>query len=441
MKRKVYMLLFAMVAAMSVASAQEYDPKFGEDPAKRAGNVKMYSMMDDAYKMKSYDEAMSYIRQLIEACPKASPNLYIRAGQIYRNKMQRATSKEDRAKYLDSIMIIFDQRTAAFGDDPKQGVAYIKQEKAKVFFDFAPNDAERAIKLFREAIDAAGKYVEPDLVVALFQMLSESFKIDAITLDEYMTDYQTLVDLLQQEPSEKTETAVSAIENQFVASGAANCENIEKLFKPKYEADPENVELIKKILALFDRSRCQGDFQFALLEKYYSIDPKPIYAAMLASAYEERKNYTKALEFIEIAIAGEKDDKQKANHMLRAAIANIGMSNFRVAADLSRKVIALDENNAMAHLFLANSMANGVGQACGDFERSAAYWLIVDMYRNALKYFTNDAAQTEIINKQIYALTTNFPKGEDILMLGLEMGSGYNVNCGWISGRTTVRSR
>lgn len=441
MKQKICMLFVAIIASTSLVSAQDFDPKYGADPADRPDNIKMINYMEDAYKMKLFDEAMTYIRQLIVKCPKATVNLYIRGSEIYRNKLLRATNKADRMKYLDSMMIIYDQRNEAFGENPKQGTSYIKQQKAKTFFDFAPAETERATQYFRDAIAAAGKDVDPDVIVAFFNMLTESFKIDAITLEAYMNDYQMLTDLLNQEPSDKTENAMSSIEGMFVVSGAANCDNIEKLFKPKYEATPDDPELIKKILGLFERSKCQGPFQFTLLEKYYEIDPKPIYAAMLASAYEEQKNYTKALEYIEVAIANEKDDKMKANHMLRAAISYLGMSNYRMAADLSRKVIAIDESNAMAHMFLANAMASGVSQSCSDFERNAAYWLVVDAYRNALKYFSNDPAQTDIINKQIYACTANFPKGEDILMLGLEIGSGYTVNCGWISGRTTVRSR
>lgn len=442
MKKRILTLFAMLIATSTIVAAQELDPKFGANPADREANVKMYGMMDDSYKMKAFDEALSFIRQLVEKCPKASVNLYIRGTEIYRMKLNKSQNKAERMKYLDSMMIFFDQRIAAFGDspNPKQNAAYIKQQKAKLFFDYAPAETEKATTYFRDAIQAAGKDVEPDVVVAFFNMLTEGFKIDMVTLESYMEDYQKLTDLLNVAPSDDTEKALNAVEGLFVTSGAANCENIEKLFKPKYAATPDDTELIKKILALFDRAKCSGDFQFELLEKYYKIDPKPIYAAMLATAYESKRNYTKALEYVQIAIDNESDSKQKAGHMLRASLAYMAMSNYSKAAQMAREVIAIDNTNGMAYLLLANSMASGVGQACTE-ERQPAYWLVVDAYRNALKHFENDPEQTKMINGQIAACTSNFPKMEDLHMIGLTIGSAYNVSCGWISGTTTVRQR
>ncbi|CDN31607.1 TPR domain protein [Mucinivorans hirudinis] len=448
MKNRLLALSIAIIAATTLASAQGIDysdpkyAKYGDTPAEREANILMYNRMDDAFKMKAYDEAINYINTLIERAPKASANLYIRGAEIYRGKLQRSTSKVDRLKYLDSIVIIMDKRIEAFGDHPTQGAKDIRQKKARIFYEFAPAETERAAKYFNEAILEAGNEVDPELVAVYFNMLTESFKVDMITLEDYMEAYQKLTELLKQEPNDNTEKVVGQVEGMFVTSGAANCENIEKLFKPKYDATPDDMDLMRKILGLFDRGKCPaGDFQLAVLEKYYKLDPKPEFAAMLASAYESRQNYTKALEYVQIAIENEKDSKQKANHLMRAVLAYTGMGNHSQAAKLCREVIAIDDTKPLAYLILANAMASGVNQACSDFERVASYWLIVDAYRNALKYFENDPEQTATINKQIAAYTANFPKQEDIFMLGLELGNSYNVNCGWISGRTTIRKK
>lgn len=441
MKRKLYMLVALLFTATTVTTAQDFDPKFGADPADRENNVKMLNQLQDSYMMKQYDEVLVLMRPLIEKCPKATPNLYIRGVEIYRNKLLKATSKEDRTKYLDSMMILYDQRAVAFGDHPKQGLPYIKEQKAKMFFDFAPTEVERATKYFREAIEVSGTKIDPDVLVAFFNMLTDSFKLDDLTPEAYLDDYEYLTTLLGKEPSPETEPALAAIEQLFVSSGAANCENIEKIFRPKYEAAKTDGALIKKILGLFQRGKCNNDFQFSLLEQYYKTDPTPEMAAMLASAYEDRKDFTKALSFIEIAIASESDPKQKVNYYLRAASANLTMGNYRNAADLSRKAIAIDEASPMAHFVYANAMAGGVSQACSDFDRQAAYWLVVDLYRNALKYIGEDEGIRATINSAINSYSGNFIKKEDVFMYGLDEGAAYTVNCGWISGRTTVRGR
>lgn len=441
MKRRLFMLIALVFAATTLASAQEYDPKYGVDPGERENNIKILNFFQDAYNMKQYNEALSYLPFLIEKCPKATVNLYIRGVEIYRNKLLKATNKEERTKFLDSMMTFYDLRNVAFGDEAKQGSAYIKEQKAKMFYDFAPTEVNRATKYFREAIEAAGTKIDPDVVIAFFNMLTDSFKLDDLSPEEYIDDYQLITDLLAKEKNEGTDAALNTVEQLFISSGAASCENIEKIFRPKYEADQSNGELIKKILTLFQRSKCQSDFQFGLLEKYYQVEPSPEMALMLASAYEDRKNFTKALEFIEIAIANEQDPKQKTNHYLRAAGAQLSMGNYRTAGDLARKILAIDAENGMAHLIYAGAVAGGVSQSCSDFDRQCAYWVVVDNYRTALRYFEGDEDQKSSIQGAINSYTANFPKKDDIFMYGLDEGAAYTVNCGWISGRTTVRGR
>lgn len=443
MKTKFFMLLAAITMTATVASAQDYknDPKYGADPASREENVKILNMFQDAYKMKSFDEATVYMRQLIERAPKCSQNLYINGAEIYRNKLVKATSKEARTKCLDSIMIIFDLRCQNFGEHPTRGMAYIKAQKALIFNTYAADNKEKLFELFRDAIQAGVHDLDPKLAVVFFNSLTESYRLDDITPELYIVEYEKLQELLAINPSDGNTEASGAIEALFVQSGAASCENIEKIYKPKYEATPDDEELIKKILGLFQRSKCSSEFQMALIEKYYQIDPKPELALMLAGAYEAKGNYTKALEYIEVAIQNEKDPTVKANYLVRAAGATLAMNNYVEAAKLSRRVLEIDPNNGFAYLFYAGALAGGVSTACSDFDRQAAYWIVVDNYQEARKHFQNDPAQLENINKMIGSFAANFPKSEELFMRGLETGAGYTVNCGWISGRTTVRSR
>lgn len=439
MKKLFLMLAVASLAATATAQSYKDDPKYGADPAQREENVKILNFFQDAYNTKLYDEATIYMRQLMERAPRASQNVYINGGTIYAGKLARAKTKEDRARFLDSLMIIYDLRAQYFGEHPKRGTAYIKGRKAMDFFNNAPSEVERAHKYFREAIEAAGASVDPELVAVYFGSLTDSFKIDDLTPEDYMSEYESLTKLILEEPTDKTDEAVQTIEALFVNSGAASCENIEKLFKPKYEANPTDGELVKKILTLFQRSKCSSPFQEELVEKYYAIDPQPELALMLAGIYEAKGNFTKALEYIDVAIANEKDPAQKVNHLTRAAGATLGMGNYRRAAELAREVIALSPDAPFGYLFYAGALAGGVSSACSEFDRQAAYWLVVDAYQQARAKFANDPEQSESINKTIATYSANFPKQTDLFMRGINNGDRYTVNCGWISGSTTVR--
>lgn len=441
---KKFLLTIALIAAsaFSAAHAQaNLDPKYGDDPAQRGENIKLLNYFNDAYQTKAYDDALAIFKQLLVRAPRSSMNIYINAGDIYRVKMARATTKADRSVYLDSMLYVLDKRIEHFGTHPSRGRSYLAAQKALLFNENNQLDRDRAYDLFREAV-AIGKHeVDPEMAAVFFNSLTESYKLDDITPEEYMKDFDNLLYLLSNvSVTEEDKVAMSQIESLFASSGAASCENIEKIYRPKYEADPNNPALIKQILSLFNRSKCATDFQLSLTEKYYQVEPTPELALMLGMIYEEKKNSSKAIEYFDIAIASEKDSEKKLNILIRAAGAALSSGEYRSGADYARQIIAIDSDNGYGYLFLANAYAGGANN-CSGFDKQAAYWLVVDTYAQARSKFGSDESQLSNINRMIGSYSANFPKVEETFMRGLEPGQGYTVNCGWLSGRTTVRER
>lgn len=442
MKRLLLIVAVAITTLAGANAQTQYHERFGVDPEKREENAKMLSYMKRAYDSKSYDDALGFFRKLTVNAPKAAMNMYIWASDIYRGKLARATTKAERAAYLDTILMVFDQRVENFGDHDKYGKAYLTAQKALIFNETDQANRQKAFELFRAAVAAGGNQVDPDLVVTFFNSLTDSFKLDDITPEDYIADYESLATLLNDINAEGTYTnAITNVEALFASSGAASCENIERIFRPKYEADQDNAVLVKQILALFSRSKCSSEFQLALTEKYYAIEPTPELAAMLSNIYEGKKDFEKANEYIKVAVAGETDPSKKVIYLLSAANSNLGAGQYREAADLARQAIAIDEEKAnIAYLILAEAYAGGV-RACGGFDLQAAYWLVVDTYIQARAKLADQPAQVEAINKLIGSYSANFPKVEDTFQRDLKPGQGYTVNCGWVSGRTTVRER
>lgn len=442
MKKILIAIVAFGFAAIGTANAQGQLPeRFGADPAQRGENVKLLNYFTDAYQTKAYDDALAIFRQLLERAPKASLNMYINAGDIYRNKMARATTKDDRAAYLDSMLFILDKRIEHFGDHATRGRAYLVAQKAMLFNENNQIDRDRAFQLFKEAVQVGRHEVDPEMAVVFFNSLTEGFKLDDVTPEEYLKDFDELMYLLSNvSVTEEDKVAISQIEALFASSGAASCENIEKIYRPKYEADPNNNDLLKQIVALFMRSKCSTDFQLELTEKYYKVEPTPELALMLGSIYEGKKMSAKAMEYFNIAISAEQDATKKIAMLLRAAGAAIEGGDYRTGADYARQMIAIDPENGYGYMFLAGAYAGGASN-CAEFEKRAAYWLVVDTYVQARSKFANDESQLSNINRLIGSYSANFPKVEETFMRGLEPGQGYTVNCGWVTGRTTVRER
>ncbi|MEG0467688.1 MAG: hypothetical protein RR551_05305 [Mucinivorans sp.] len=441
MKRFLLILVVACATTFGVNAQQTFPERYGADPTKREENAKTYSYMQHAYTTKSYEDALGFFRKLVVDAPKISMNMYIWASDIYRGKLARATTKVERNTYLDTLLMIFDKRIENFGDHEKYGKPYLTAQKALMFNETDPSNQARAKKLFREAIAAGGKQVDPALLVTFFNSLTEGYKLDDVTAEEYLNSFEELTTLLSGISTEDATQAVASIESLFGTSGAASCENIENIFRPKYEADPNNETLVKQILALLSRNKCSSDFQLMLTEKYYAIEPSPSLAAMLGGIFEGKKDAEKALEYYKIAIAGETNPEYKLAYVLSAASASLGGSQYHDAAQYARQAIAMNEPKAgLAYLILAEAYAGGV-RSCSGFEQQAAYWLVVDTFVQARAKLADQPEQVESINRMISSYSSNFPKVEDTFQRDMTPGQGYTVNCGWVSGRTTVRER
>lgn len=442
MKRVILMMAVAVYAAIGTASAQaNLDPKYGDNPQERTENIKLLNYFSDAYKTKAYDDALSILHRLIARAPSASLNMYINGSDIYRIKMSRATTKEQRASYLDSMLYLMDKRIEFFGTHPTRGTAYLLAQKAIMFNEYNQEERGKAFQLFRKALNVGQNEIDPQMSVIFFNALTEEYTLGGITPENYIKDYESLMDLLGNvSVTQEDKSAMEQIERLFATSGAASCDNIEKIFRPRYEAEPDNGVLIKQILNLFMRGKCSSEFQLQIAEKYYKIEPSPELALILGSIYEDRGQAIKAGEFFSIAIAGETNTEKKVSMLLRAANAAISGKEYRMAADYSRQIIAIDPENGYGYLFLAGAYAGGAN-SCSDFEQKAAYWLVVDVYSQARSKFASEPTQVDNINRMISSYASNFPKVEDTFMRGLEPGQSYMVNCGWVSGRTTVRER
>lgn len=442
MKKRVYSLIAAFCLVGGIAGAQDFkdDPRYGADPAAREQNVRILNFFGDAYKAKDYNLATVYLKQLIQDAPKAGQNMYIRGIEIYKAKAAAAQTKEDRRMYVDSILWVYDKRIEAFGEHPTRGEVYLKGEKAKLFLTLMPADRERLFQLFREALDPKHPF-DVGLGVVYFNSAVESFRLDDITPEELILTYEKLSERLEKEQSPEAKEAIKTVDDLFATSGAANCETVEKIYKPKYEADPENAQLVETILSLLQRGQCSSDFYLTMLEKYYKVNPKPEVAVQLASIFQEKKDFTKAMEYLRVGITNETDPAKKANFMLQAAGMTLSSGSYREAADFARQALEQDPNSGLAYFLLASAYAGGSGSACSDFDRQTAFWLIVDNLVQARKLLPADDPQQTNISQMISNYSANFPKTEETFMRDLNPGDSYTVNCGWISGRTTVRER
>lgn len=438
---KSVMVVVAAAMTYNVAAQQNYGLQWGADPAQQEENVKHYNFLKDAYNNKDYDEALEYIPDLIEKAPKSTQNLYIYAIEIYKDKIVKASSLAEKNEAIDKLMELYDLRAEHFGDDPKRGKAYILALKANDFARYKPMDRENMQRFYQEAIKAGGEDVETDLLVIYFSELTNDYLDDSIESDDYLNEYDKVEAIMKLPKNDDKVQDRNSIEALFLKSGAANCENIEKMFSARIAEDPENIEVLEKAAGLLTRGNCKGEFYFSVAEKLYNLNPSANTAMILAAGYEEKGDNQKALEYLNAAMSVETDPEAKVNLALRIAGAELASKNARSAANFAKQAIDLSSDNGFAYYILAQAYASGANQ-CTDFNRQSVFWLAYDTLLTAKRLLGGEEAKLGInIDSQLAAFRGNFPTKKEGFFRELTEGQSYRVNCGWVSGSTTARFR
>ena len=444
MKNFKFLLSAACSLFAFAALAQDFsDPKYaiwGDTPEERQQNILNSNFLKESCDNKNYDAAAHYFKELVDKCPKASENTYVRGITLYKNKINRAKSVDEKNMYVDSLMLVYDLRNQYFGNHAKRGSAYILDRKAREYLTYKPNDRAGIREAFREAIAAGGDNTDPETVVAYFSNLCDDYKnTDEVMPDEILSEYERLEAYFEKHP--EASEYKSQFDAAFGMSGAASCENLENLFKPKLEADPENETLLAQAVGLMSRAECSSDFYFNTAERYYQVKPSSETAMFLAQAFQNKGDYAKAKTYLNEALAVEQNPAERQKLLVRVALVGLVANDIADAASAARQARDLNPEDGVPYFVLAQCYASSAA-ACGGFAGQATFWAAYDTMAKAVELLPSDSEYMEHAKTSLASFRNRFPSSEECFFNELQAGSRYTVTCGTAAGvSTTVRPR
>jgi tetratricopeptide (TPR) repeat protein len=186
-------------------------------------------------------------------------------------------------------------------------------------------------------------------------------------------------------------------------------------------------------------ARCESEFYTNVAEQYYAAKPSSDVAMRLAVLFEKSEQYDRAIPYLNEQIELESDPSKKSDLYVRIAASELGMKRYSAAAQASRQAFALNSGNGLAHMLLAEAYVGGAS-SCSGFHAQTVFWLAYDELARAREA---DPSMQEAATSRMASYRSNFPTKEDAFMYvnGYADGQSYTVNCGWVSGTTTTRSR
>ena len=418
--------------------------KYGADSA---NCIKYLSFYKDYFKQKSYNEALPNWREAFKRCPPTANQTMLVDGTTLMRKLISQNSKNPvyREKLVDSLMMIHDIRIANY---PKYAVT-ARNNKGLDLANYVQNDPERLYKEYGEIIAGNKTKTKPTILLFYFDSAVELYKNGSLDEEEIIGVYEGCMELLSKmDPKDAADKEMVddmklKIEELFASNNIADCDKLIELYTPKFEADPQNIELAEKIVRFMSAADgCTDNALFiSAATSIHKSNPTHASAYTLSKLDASTGKSAEAVKYLQEAIDREDSDAaQDAEYYYELAVYNFKCGNNLAAEQAAKKVIPLATTSEIKGktYMLIGTIWGGVRCDGNDIAKRAPYWVAVDYFERAKAADPELAAEA---NKRINEYKKYYPLTADAFMFGVNDGETYQVSCGGFKANTTVRTQ
>lgn len=462
MKTKNTILTIGMILILGITFSINAQDKYGSDPNKCKTNL---SIFYEYAKVGNYTPAYEPWNWCMENCPASSKNLYKYGIKMAEDKYDKASSKDEKAKFAVEINKIYEQR-----------IKFFPENLGKVYSDWANFLFKRAVQeeiTQKEQIyDKLGKSFKADPtgmsvknLGKYFQVFTEHHKdtnpqlvfdtydeiIEAVStkMDNYSKE---LDDLNNKEASGQTLSAKDdrkkhAREVNLKALGqveglldntlseVATCERLIPLYNQNFEKNKTDVKWMRRAVSRLNQKGCTDDALYPkMVEAYVNAAPSSDAYVFYAGILMGKNRTNEAIDYFNKAISLESDKYKKAKYYYRAALIYKKRGAKSKAREYARKALKERPSMGSAYLLISNLYASSAN-TCGtdEFSKRMVYVAAADKARQAK---AADPGITSTANKYIKSYMGSAPSKKLIFTEGKASGTAYKIGC-WIG--ETVR--
>lgn len=419
-------------------------PKYGEDSATCVINLSLYREFYRQWRSSGgtgtvIEDAINPWRWVFLNCPLASENTYIDGVNIVEYLIAKEKDPALKEKLIDTLMMVYDQRIRAVG---KEG--YILGRKGVNLISHRPNANDDLYGIFRRSVELAGNDSEAPVVAQYFRYAERMVREEKISKDEFFEIYETMIQIIDFNvaKNQDNQQQISVWENirgfiEQTLEPYASCDDLIAIFTRKINESPEDLELLYKVINLFDRKGCtDAPLYLSTTLKAYELDPSPQSAYGIGRMYFRNKEYAKSIDFLKEAEKLE-SPADRADGMILLATSYKETGNKVRAREAALKAIQSRPTDGHAHILIGDLYAASA-EECGTNEltTNAVYWVAADKYMEARRV---DASVADEATQRINIYTKHFPSIETIFFYGHTEGEAFTVEC-WINENTTIRA-
>ena len=462
MKAKFFIFLLGLGLSLSAIASnpgnlalpqQDNGSKYGKDSATCVMNLSLYhefykQWRQSGYRNSAINDAIKPWYWVFENCPRSTENLYIDGARMLEFRIQKAAPAKKQSM-IDTLMQVFDQRLKYFPDKYRSNESQrgeILGRKGIALYQVDPGAYQQAYKYLKESIDLDKEESMGAVMFYYFRAITKMAREGQIDTAEVVNAYDRLSGFVNdkintykaQNNSRKVSEYKSIKGNiDFSFQPFANCKDLVRIYRKKYQASPEDAALLKKIISTLEDKQCfNNTLYFDANQSLYKVKQDPQTAYLLGKLLLQQNKNSEALSYLNKATSIKDTDQLVDVYMLMAQTYQ-GMNNYPRAREMARKALKVNPHYGMAYVLIGDLYASSASK-CGnnDMTKKVAYWAAVDKYEKA-KRVEPDLA--DAVNKRIAIYRQQYPTTEQLFFYNLKPGDSYKVGC-WINEQTKVRA-
>jgi tetratricopeptide (TPR) repeat protein len=366
---------------------------------------------------------------------------------MYRYLINKAEKESRKEGLVDTLMQIYDKRLTYFPTDSRGNSqeGKILGYKGVDLYQFKPEVTNKIFDILKRCVELQGTQSQSAVLVYYFRTAIQKYEdgnADKTLIVDTYDQISTIIDEnLEKYADNKRyrgmwENVQANIENSF--EPYATCEDLTGLYSKKFQENPEDTELLNKIINILDKKDCDDtDLFFDATKKLHELEPTAESAKKMGRMLLAEDKHEEAKEYLKQSIELFDDDVEKADaYKILANIYSID-KEFVKAREYAYKSLELIPKDGSLYIMIGDMYASSAKQ-CGDNDLTSkvAYWAAVDKYQKAKQV---DSTVADKANNRIDTYKQYFPRKETIFFHDLSEGDSYEVEC-WINETTTVRA-
>jgi len=425
-------------------NAQKYG-KTPEDSLECIKNISLYREYYKGWQRKNYQSEAVYDvikpwRWVFLNCPMATQNTYINGVKIMNYMIKHAENAETREKYIDTLMMVYDQRIKYFN---KEGE--VLGRKGVGLYKLRPEAVKEYYSILKKSVSIKKKSSMDVVLIYYFRSVikyvldgNDDKSLIVETYDE-VSDYVDYNIVHSTKYCKQFETAKLDIDKNF--EPFANCNILIDIYSKKFDASPFDTVLLEKITKILDKKDCEdSELFFKATKNLYSLKPTGKSAYLMGVMNYKIEEFTDAVTYLADAVKLNEETNSLADAYLLLAESLKQLKQYTKARKYALKTLKLRPNEGYAYILIGDMYAESAPECVEnenkkDLESKAPYWTAVDKYKKAVEV---DVSVKELALKRIEIYSAYFPNTEILHMHVLEKGNSYTVGC-WINETTTIR--